>query len=214
MKGPTLDNIFIPQTEGYLKVTMVQEGQYTDVHCYYFPEFTSTLLYDNDVLCSNKFSKEYCGQLMLNFFEPQYQQEQIKNQKLDKITKSHDSHKKAYSNNQVLKQKSDFLSMRSIYKHQKSVSSRFHQLLIHSWIHSNNLVNAFTEKAHAILWHQRLLHLLSGTINEAYKYVNGVPNLSQFNFVGFTNCTTSTKANICKNSPTNRSISEIVTCPS
>lgn len=71
MKGETLENIFIPQAGGYLQVPTVQEGQYIDVCCCYSLEFTSNLLSDNNVLCSNKFCKEYCGQSMLNFFEPE-----------------------------------------------------------------------------------------------------------------------------------------------
>ena len=40
-----------------------------DVLCYYSPEFTSTLLSDNDVLLSNKNASNYVGQSMLEFFE-------------------------------------------------------------------------------------------------------------------------------------------------
>ena len=38
-------------------------------------------------------------------------------------------------------------------------------------------------KAHEILWHQQLIHLLPKTIQEADKFVDGVPNVSNFNFV-------------------------------
>ena len=95
MKGATSDNIIIPQAEGYLQVPTIKEGKCMDVGCYYSPEFISTVLSDNDVLCSSKFSKEYNGKLMLKFFEPEEkwpedQQEQIKNQKLDDVTKQYD----------------------------------------------------------------------------------------------------------------------------
>ena len=48
---------------------------------------------------------------------------------------------------------------------------------------------------------------------EAYKYIDGVPNLSQFDFDDVTRCPTCTKANLCKNSPSKQSLSEMVTCP-
>lgn len=89
MKGVTSDNIIIPQTEGYFQVLSIPEGKCIDVQCYYSQEFTSTLSSKNDVLHSKKFGKEYCGQLMLKFIKPEEeipedQQEQIKNEKLDK----------------------------------------------------------------------------------------------------------------------------------
>lgn len=68
--------------------------------------------------------------------------------------------------------------MRLIYKHQQqehivlmnsleSVPSHFHKLTLHSCIHSNIPVNYLTEKAHEIIWHQQLIKLLLGSIQEA-----------------------------------------------
>ena len=72
------------------------------------------LLSDNDVLNSNNFSNEYCGQLMLKFFNPgeevpECQWDRIKNQKLDDVTKLYDhncrncilacTHKKKFNQN-------------------------------------------------------------------------------------------------------------------
>ena len=62
-----------------------------------------------------------------------------------------------------------------------------------------------------MIWHQRLIHMFPGTIQEAYKYVDGVPNLSQFDFEDVTRRTTCTKANLRKNSPSKQSLSEMVT---
>ena len=95
MKRATSNSIIIPEAEGYLQVPTIQEGKCMDVRCYYSPEFTSTLLSENYVLCLSKFAKEYSGQSMLKFFEPEEelpedQQEQIKNQKLDEVTKHYD----------------------------------------------------------------------------------------------------------------------------
>ena len=94
MKGATSNNVIIPQAEGYLHVPTIQEGKCIDVQCCYSPEFTSTFLSDHDVVCSSKFGKEYCRQLMLKFFKLEEelredQQEQIKNHKLDEVTKQY-----------------------------------------------------------------------------------------------------------------------------
>ena len=58
MKGATSNKIIIPQAEGYLQVLTIQEGKCIDVQFYYSPEFTSTLLSDNDVLFSSRFSNK------------------------------------------------------------------------------------------------------------------------------------------------------------
>ena len=68
IKGATSDNIIIPEAQGYLQVPTITRGVMIDVLCYYSPEFTSTLLSDNDVILSNKNSGDYTGQLMLKFF--------------------------------------------------------------------------------------------------------------------------------------------------
>ena len=54
MKGATSDNIIIPEAQGYLQVPTITKGVTIDVLCYYSPEFTSTLLYDIDVILSNR----------------------------------------------------------------------------------------------------------------------------------------------------------------
>ena len=94
MEGATSNNIIIPQAERYLQVPTIQERKCIDVRCYYSLEFTSTLLSDNDVRFSSRFSKEYSEQLMLKFFNsdeelPEDQQEQIWNQKLDEVTRNY-----------------------------------------------------------------------------------------------------------------------------
>ena len=114
--------------------------------------------------------------------------------------------------------------MQLIYDHQQqehirllneleSVPTHFHKLPFHSWIHHNTPVHALSKQAHEMIWHQRLIHLSPQTIKEAYNYVDGIPDLSCFNFDDVTKCPTSIKANLRKNSPTKRSLSEMVTCP-
>ena len=67
-KGATLDSVIVPQAEWYLQVPTIQSGKVIEVEYYYSPEFTSTLLSDNDVLESSRHHKEYYGQSMLKFF--------------------------------------------------------------------------------------------------------------------------------------------------
>ena len=64
-----------------------------------------------------------------------------------------------------------------------------------------------------MLWHQRLIHLAPSSIQEAHKYVDGVPNLSKFSFDDVNLCETCIKANLRKNSAGKRSLSELVSVP-
>ena len=50
MKGATSDNIIFPHTEGFSQVPTVQQGKFIDICCYNYPEFSLTLLLDNEVL--------------------------------------------------------------------------------------------------------------------------------------------------------------------
>lgn len=49
-------------------------------------------------------------------------------------------------------------------------------------------------------------------IKQAYKFVDGVPNLSDFDFDNITKCSTCIKVNPIKNSLNKHSLSEMVTC--
>ena len=68
MKGATSDNIITPVTQGFLQVPTITKGVTIDVLCYYSPEFTSTLLLENDVLLANNYSGEFIGQSILKKF--------------------------------------------------------------------------------------------------------------------------------------------------
>ena len=96
---------------------------------------------------------------------------------------------KAYLSDRKFKKKCNMMFMRLIYEHQQrehialtkaleTVPDQFHKLPFHSRVHNNILVNTLTEKAHEMIWHQQLIHLSPGTIQETYRYVDGVPNLS------------------------------------
>ena len=63
-----------------------------------------------------------------------------------------------------------------------------------------------------MIWHKHLSHMLPQTIQETYKYVDSVPNLSIFNFNDATNYSNCIKSNTKNNSPRKWSLSEMVTC--
>ena len=50
-----------------------------------------------------------------------------------------------------------------------------------------------------MLWHQRLIHCGSHSLKSASLYVDGVPNLSAFNFDDVLKCPTCLKVNLTKN---------------
>ena len=70
-----------------------------------------------------------------------------------------------------------------------------------------------TNQAYEMIWHQRLIHLSAAILQNAYKYVEGIPNLSNFSFNDVKNCPTCIKTNIQKNSASKRSLSETVLHP-
>ena len=231
MKGATSTNIIIPKAEGFLQVPTIEQGKWIDIKCFYSPDFTSTLLSDNDVLLANPYHKHYVGQSMLKFFEPDEindlptpEKARVENQQLDRVTEQYDHNfgncilsctHRAKSNRNIYipgiirsglcytlpllippgviasnhpsatplnsldkaldvdpvfnlncKQK----SLKAIYEYQQqqhldliqileSVPSQFHKLPFNHWIARNTPVNALTDKANEMLWHQRLIHL-------------------------------------------------------
>lgn len=50
MKESTSNNVIVPIAEGFLKVPIKTDGVFIKLKCYYSPEFTSTILSDNDIL--------------------------------------------------------------------------------------------------------------------------------------------------------------------
>ena len=134
------------------------------------------------------------------------------------------SKEKAYSEDSKFKTACDNKAMQLIYEYQQqeqvklmnslqSVPKQFHSLPFHEWIHQNTPVNALTEQAHEMLWHQRLIHLHPASIQNAHNFVDGILNLSKFNFNDMDQCTTCIEANLCKRSAGKRSLSKSVTCP-
>ena len=64
-----------------------------------------------------------------------------------------------------------------------------------------------------MIWHQCLIHVLPVTIQNAYKYVETIPNFSNFKFDDVKNCPTCIKSNMRKSSTGKRSRSLLVTHP-
>lgn len=78
MKGATSKNTIVPVAEGFLKIQTISDEVFMNTKCYYSPDFTSTLLSDNDILESLPMKKDYCGQWMVKFFE-QHEIEELPN---------------------------------------------------------------------------------------------------------------------------------------
>ena len=55
MKGATSNVVIVPKAKGKLRVQANVRQGYIDVHVYYSPLFTSTLLSDRDVLFATPF---------------------------------------------------------------------------------------------------------------------------------------------------------------
>lgn len=55
-------------------------------------------------------------------------------------------------------------------------------------------------QAHEMVWYQHLIHLSPTTLQSVYRYYDGIPNLSNFDFDDIKNCPTYIKANMRKNS--------------
>ena len=97
MKGATSENVIVLVAEGYLKVPTIQDEVFIKIKCYHSPEFTSTLLSDNDILEALPMKKDYCGQTMRKFFEPseiddlpEEQQQRLNAQELDEVMEKYD----------------------------------------------------------------------------------------------------------------------------
>ena len=68
------------------------------------------------------------------------------------------------------------------------------------------------KKAKAMLWHQRLIHCGSHSLKSTSLYVDGIPNLSVFNFGDVLICPTCLKTNLTKRFGKN-TLGDTVDCP-
>ena len=92
----------------------------------------------------------------------------------------------------------------------QQVPLEYHSLPFHHWISNNMPIHALKTQAHEMLWHQRLIHLSPATLQSAYKYCDGILNLSNFYFDKIKNCYTCIKANMRKNAASKRSLTESI----
>ena len=131
---------------------------------------------------------------------------------------------RAYKDNLLFRKACDAKVAELIYKHQEqdhlkmmqvfiTVPKQYHSILFEKWIKHNTIVYALTEKAHEMFWHQRLTHMGPQSIQNAHKYVDGVPDLSKFSFDDIDQCPTCIDAKLRKNAPGKRSLSEYVSRP-
>ena len=81
----------------------------------------------------------------------------------------------------------------------ESLPEEYHSLPFHEYFAKTIPISALNKEAEAMLWHQRLIHCGSHSLQSASQYVDGVPNLSAFNFDDILKCPTCLKVNLTKN---------------
>ena len=81
----------------------------------------------------------------------------------------------------------------------ESLPEKHHSLPFHEYFTKNISILALNKEAEAMLWHQRLIHCGSHSLQSASLYVDGVSNLSAFNFDDILKCLICLKVNLTKN---------------
>ena len=82
----------------------------------------------------------------------------------------------------------------------ESLPEEYHKLPFHEYLSKTIPIAALNMEAEAMLWHQRLVHCGSHSLQDAHQYVDGIPNLSKFKFNDVLKCPTCLKTNLTKNS--------------
>ena len=80
----------------------------------------------------------------------------------------------------------------------ESLSEKYHSLPFHQYFAKTIPIPVLNKEAEAILWHQRLVHYGSHSLKGTSLYVDGLPNLSAFNFDDILKCPTCLKTNLTK----------------
>ena len=75
----------------------------------------------------------------------------------------------------------------------------YHLLPFHEYCVKTIPIVTLNKETEAMLWHQRFIHCGSHSLKSASLYVDGVPNLSAFNFDDVLKCPTFLKTNLTKN---------------
>ena len=86
------------------------------------------------------------------------------------------------------------------------VPKEIHTLPFYYWSTETVNINALSDEACNLLWHQRLIHCGQHTLKDLHKYVNSIPNLSDTKFNDLTKCATYLKANFTKASACHSSL--------
>ena len=81
----------------------------------------------------------------------------------------------------------------------ESLLKEYHLLPFHKYFAKTIPISALNKEAEAMLWHQRLIHCGSHSLQSASLYIDGVPNLSAYNFDDILKCPTCLKVNLTKN---------------
>ena len=74
----------------------------------------------------------------------------------------------------------------------------YYSLLFHEYFTKTFLIATLNKETEAVFWHQRLIHYGFHSLKSASLHVDGVPNLSAFNFDDIFKCPTCLKTNVTK----------------
>ena len=81
----------------------------------------------------------------------------------------------------------------------ESLPKEYHKLPFYAYFTKTIPIVAFNKEDDVMLWHQRLIHCRSHFLKNASLHVDGVPNLSSFNFDDVLKWPTCLKTNLTKN---------------
>ena len=95
----------------------------------------------------------------------------------------------------------------------ESLPEEYHSLPFHTYLAKTIPINAINMEAEAMLWHQRLVHCGPHSMKRIHDQVDGVPDLSKFEFDAILKCPTCLKTNLTKSSAGFHSLRDTVERP-
>ena len=130
----------------------------------------------------------------------------------------------AYLSDENFRKECDALTLKYIYQHQQQqheelmevlthVPKTFHTSPYHVWGTEQVLIGSLSDEARSHLWHHCLIHCGEHTLKEAYKHIEGVPNMSKFSFNDLTRCATFIRSKLTKNSPGSKGLCNSLSRP-
>ena len=122
------------------------------------------------------------------------------------------------------KNECEIMQFKLIYEHQQKEYTKLINLIdtlpedvqklpFHLYIAEATPINAIKQEALELLRHCRLIHCGASTLKGLHKYVDGVPDMSKFEFNDIKKCATCLQAKIHKNSPGTHSLRDTVSHP-